>query len=136
MMHPLTADYTSYLKKHGLPSAQVASIASLIPPHSCVVYDTVVYGVLANRLQANSPNCPNLVDPSGMWMAWGNQLIAPKPAFAAEWKSYFEKAQFVVLMNRHSIIVPWTGGLVTWFDQNYHLVTSETSLDVYKKDER
>ena len=46
--------------------------------------------------------------PYGMWMKWGYQLEPPTQAFANQWKSYFEDAQYVVLSSPNDTNIPWT----------------------------
>jgi hypothetical protein len=76
-----------------------------------VVYSQVSYGVFSNRLDSTDPYCPEVVDPNGMWLAWGYGLIAAAPNFTAEWQSYFESAQYVVMTTPYATVIhldtPW-----------------------------
>lgn len=129
----VTTFYTNYAWANGYWSRDFNAITHLIPRGSCVVYDQVSYGVFANRLQSSKPGCPSVVDPSGMWMAWGYQLIPPAHAFTAEWKSYFEKAQYVVLSHPGAQGIPWDKNLSDWFKRNYQLISSSSYVHIYRQ---
>jgi hypothetical protein len=129
----VTTFYTNFVWYYGYWGPRFDAITKLIPRGSCVVYDQVSYGVYANRLQSSDPHCPSVVDSSGMWMAWGYQLIPPAPAFTAEWKGYFEAAQYVVLSKPHASGVPWDKSLTRWFHHHYRLLSGEAYVWIYKK---
>jgi hypothetical protein len=128
----VTTFYTNYAWANGYWSRNFNAITRVIPRGSCVVYDQVSYGVYANRLQSSKPGCPSVVDPSGMWMAWGYQLIPPARAFTSEWKSFFEAAQYVVLSHPGAPGIPWDKNLSHWFTKNYQLVSSSSYVHIYK----
>ena len=126
-----TSFYSSYTNEHGYSGVPFSAITNLIPAGACVVYDQVSYGVFANRLQSNDPNCPNVVDPYGIGMAWSYQLSAPAPALVAEWKSYLEAAQYVVLSSPYASGIPLNQSLETWFNSNYYLLFGQSNLNIY-----
>jgi hypothetical protein len=68
-----------------------------------------------------------------MWMAWGYGRIAPSRAYTAEWKAYFESAQYVVLKRQHTGYVPWDASLTTWFAKHYRLVSGDFAVVIYQK---
>jgi hypothetical protein len=129
-----TSFYSSFTYDYGYYGYPFSAITNLIPAGSCVVSDQVSYLVFSNRLQSSNSNCPEVVDPSGMWMAWGYQLIPPAPTFVAEWKSYFESAQFVVLGPPDASNIPWSSSLTAWFKSNFYLVFGHPSVYIYAKD--
>ena len=142
-----TTFYSYYMSFWGEKESIIPEISLQIPPGSCVIYLQSISGLLANRFQTDDPKCPNVVDPYGMWMAWGYQLVTPAPAFVKEWKSYFQNAQFVVLGAPYngqtvnpgaptSSIIPWNHELKNWFKTNYHLVLDKPGVDIYKNNER
>jgi len=96
----------------------------------------VFYGVDTNRFQADQTNCPDVVDPYGMWQSWGDQLIAPSPVFVAEWQAYFEQAQFVVIQSPETTYIPWNTGLHEWFAKNYYLIYSNEYICIYQHNSR
>lgn len=124
--------YSSEAREYGYDGYEFAAITNLIPTGSCVVYDQASYGMLANRLQSSDPNCPSLVDPVGMWMAWGYELVPPKAAFVAQWKSYFEEAQYVVLSAPNASGVAWNPSLMTWFNDNYYQIFGSNGVYIYE----
>jgi hypothetical protein len=117
-------DYSHLALSGGMTNSYLSSITRLIPRGACVVYDQAFFGVYANRLPPSSPSCPDLVDPVGLWYAWGHGLAPPSPAFTAQWKSYFQAADYVVLQQPGSTIIPWDRSLTLWFSDNFHLVSS------------
>jgi hypothetical protein len=142
-----TSFYTFYMSLWGEHTNDVTPIASQLPPNSCTVYLDVTAGILANRLQSSNPECPSVVDPYGMWMAWGYELIPPAPAFVAEWQSYFAHAQYAVMNSSFqgqsitpgaptSSSIPWTNNLKAWFAHNYHLVYRTSGLYIYANDSK
>jgi hypothetical protein len=131
----VTAFYANYASKNGMYGPSLAVIDELVPPDACVVYDYAIYGVYTNRLESNDPQCPSVVDPYGMWQSWGNHMIAPSPIFVAQWQSYFEAAQYVVLnLPYNNAYIPWNPELRGWFSSNYRLLYGENYIYVYIKD--
>lgn len=126
--------YSSYAQAYGYYNYPFSAITTLIPAGSCVVSDQVSYLVTSNRLQSSNPNCSDQVDPNGMWMAWGYQLIAPSSTFVAEWQSYFETAQYVVLGPAEGSNIPWSPSLTAWFKSNYYLIFGQPYVYIYAKD--
>ena len=132
----ITTFYTNYSWFYGIYPPYISAIDKVIPSGSCVVYDYVIYGVYSNRLQSRESSCPSVVDPYGMWQGQGNHLIAPSPEFVAEWQSYFEQAQYVVLNSPTTSFIPWDRALNKWFASNYHLVYAKDYLFIYAHDSR
>ena len=111
-----------------------SAITNLIPAGSCVLYSQVSYGVFSDRLASDDSSCPNVVDPNGMWLAWGDGLIAAAPNFTAEWKSYFESSQYVVMTVPYAQVIPWDQSLTSWFASNYYLLYGQSYVYIYAKD--
>ena len=128
------ASYNEYGVFAGLNTSSLSVITNSIPAGSCVVYDYVAYGVIANRLQSSNPSCPKVVDSDGMWLGWGYHELPPSPQFVAQWKSYFEMANYVVLHDPATDYVPWDHSLRTWFTKNYHLVAYRYQVFVFEND--
>jgi hypothetical protein len=113
-----------------------AVIAAHVPVGACVVFDEPVLAINADRFNPAGASCPADVDPLGMWIARDNGRVPPttKPipaAFVNQWRSWLERADYVVLSVPQSDSLPWTPGLVTWFDKNYLLVSSQPQASVY-----
>lgn len=130
----VTTFYTNYAWFWGLNGPYLAGVSDVIPAGSCVVYDYVIYGVYANRLESRDPNCPDVVDPYGMWQNWGDHVVAPAPTFVNEWKTYFKEAQYVVLNAPHTTYIPWNRELTTWFSTHYHSVYAKGYVFIYRND--
>ncbi len=127
-----TTYYSNSARVFGFDPRNVTQISALIPPNSCVVYDTVAYGLLANRWSSPSPECPHVIDPFGMWLAWGNHVTAPPAEFTATWQRIFEHATFVVLRKPRSGVIPWDHGLWPWFSSHFHVVLGGDPAYIYR----
>jgi hypothetical protein len=134
--------FYSLAARFGISPTSISPITRVIPPNSCVVYTEVALGAFANRLETNKPKCPDVVDGSGMWMAWGFHLVPPASAFVSEWKSYFQSAQYVVSLYqltgpngvysyRLVTIIPWNRALIVWFANHYRLIFEKHGLFIY-----
>jgi hypothetical protein len=128
-----TTSYTSFAASQGVSVTDVSAIDNLIPAQACVVFDFEFYGVITNRLQPNQGNCPNVVDPYGMWQNWGDQLVAPSATFVAQWQGFFEQAQYVVLNTPRTTFIPWNTELLSWFSSNYYLIYSNQYIFIYAR---
>jgi hypothetical protein len=129
-----TQFYSSYAYAWGYSNYPYSAITNLIPADSCVVYNQVSYGMFTDRLQTSDPGCPDVVDPTGMWMACGYQLLSsPPPRCVAKWKSFFEAAQYVVLSLPDTPGVAWDPSLMAWFKSNYVLIYGEPYIYIYAK---
>lgn len=128
-----TSFYSSFTPVYG-ETYPYSAITNLIPAGSCVLYSQVSYGVFSDRLASDDSSCPNVVDPNGMWLAWGDGLIAAAPNFTAEWKSYFESSQYVVMTVPYAQVIPWDQSLTSWFASNYYLLYGQSYVYIYAKD--
>jgi hypothetical protein len=128
-----TSYYSAYAWANGVYGPYLSEVATYVPTGSCVVYAQVSYGVYANRFYTKDPNCPVVVDPYGMWMKWGYQLEPPTQAFANQWKSYFEDAQYVVLSSPNDTNIPWTKNLHAYFDDHFHQVVGKNYVYIYRR---
>jgi len=84
-------------------------------------------------LQTSDPTCPDVVDPTGIWMSCGYQLVAPPPRCVAAWKSDFEAAQYVVLSLPDTPGVAWDPSLMAWFRTNYFQVFGQPYIYIYER---
>jgi len=126
--------YSNYAFALGVYGPWLAQVAEYVPAGSCVVYADVSYGVYANRFFTNDPRCPNVVDPYGMWMKFGYQVTPPTQTFANEWRTTFNRAQYVVLSNPNDFNIPWTKGLHTYFNDHFHQVFGKNYVYIYRRD--
>jgi hypothetical protein len=130
----ITSFYTAYAWGLGLNGPEFSALTNRIPAGSCVVYSGVFYGIEANRWTSSDPNCPTLVDPLGMWMAYGYQTKPATASYAQTWKSYFARAQYVVLSTPGDSLVGWNPNLVTWFSVHFHLTYHHNYVFIYRAD--
>jgi hypothetical protein len=130
----VTSFYTSYAWGLGLYGPEFAAITNRIPAGSCVVYTEVSYGIEADRWATSDPNCPTLVDPLGMWMAWGYQTKPATATFARTWRSDFALARYVVLSTPGDSLVGWDPNLMTWFSEHFHLTYHHDYVFIYRAD--
>ena len=117
---------------------QSEAIAATIPKGACAITTEPVLLVTANRWTADDDDCPEFVDPFGLWLTQGARLpphLRPTatPAFTATWRDWFERAEFVVLAVQVSNYVPWTNELLRWFNDNYRLVSAQEHAFVYRQ---
>jgi alpha-1,2-mannosyltransferase len=115
-------------------SATLSEIPRYIPAGSCVIYDDVGYGVVENRLLSSDPKCPIMIDPIGIRLGRGNETTRPTSAFIAQWKSYFEEAQFVVRDGPAFSTIPVDHALRSWFTTHYRLLYNGDFLQIYEHD--
>jgi len=140
----VTTFYSYLTRDFGVAPVDGPRVASYIPKGACVLYVDVGWGVIGNRLSSDQADCPVVVDPIGMWMAHGYQNVPPTPAFTAQWKSYFEVADFVVLYGAYDAqfkvgphtfasTVPWSPSLTTWFGRHYELRFERFGMYIYER---
>jgi hypothetical protein len=108
--------------------------ARYVPSGACVLYSDISYGILSNRLTSTDPTCPNVVDPDGLWLASRSQWNQPTAAFVSQWRGYFERAQYVVLLYPKVSRIPWNASLTSWFDSHYHRIHGGRLLYIYEND--
>jgi Glycosyltransferase family 87 len=133
LVEHFTTSYTNSERVLALPAPAVTTIDHFVPAGSCVVFDQAFYAVESNRLTTPQGSCPSPVDPTDLWMSWGNGVVNAPPGFVNQWKSFFDSARFVVLRDPHSSTVPWTPGLTRWFDARFRLVHSQSGLAIFSR---
>jgi hypothetical protein len=69
-----------------------------------------------------------------MWMAWGYQTRPASAPFAQTWKSYFKRAQYVVLSAPGDPLIGWNPNLLTWFSGHFHLTYHHDYVFIYRAD--
>jgi tetratricopeptide (TPR) repeat protein len=135
----LVPEATSYARSYLADSADPSqAIDQAIPRGACAVSDEAILLVDANRYERSNPDCPDMVDPFGMWIAYdhGRPPPAPPPfpaAFVSKWKSAMNRASYVVLSIPESDYIPWTSELLTWFNEHFTLVSQQPRAYVYRR---
>jgi hypothetical protein len=129
----------SYARTYLAPSSDTALIIDqTIPAGACVVSDEAILLVDANRFESSDPDCPVLVDPFGMWIAYDKgqppPVAPPFPAdFVSVWKGAMSRASWVVLSIPESDYIPWSPSLLSWFNKNFVFVTSQPRTYIYRR---
>src|SRR6266511_3161847 len=112
------------------------TISSVIPEGACVLFDESGPLIDSDRFHASRPKCPPLVDAFGLWLTDDEGVAPPahpvSQAFVDKWRSWLERADYLVLGVPQSNYVPWTTELLSWFDSNYGLVASGPRVYVYQ----
>lgn len=102
-----------------------ASVATIIPPGTCVVTDTASATISVNRFGSTAPGCPTVVDSVGTLIATtdGQDLTATPPLLAADtavWQAAFAQAKYVWLIGNNG----YTGARIIWTPSLYRYFTS------------
>jgi hypothetical protein len=126
-----TTFFTNFAWGYGMYFPWLSAIASKVPKDSCVVSDYVVFQLQTNRFAGNNAGCPDVIDPYGVWQTWNNDYANPPPAFAAQWRSYFQRANYVVLNSPSTVMIPWDRSLESWFQSNYHMISDSHGVFIY-----
>jgi alpha-1,2-mannosyltransferase len=132
------SDYLSHSDPtdlNGIPEP-ASFVDHYVSSGACVVYDSPVLAIEADRYLSPDRNCPVIVDPYGMWLAEGGGKTPPdKPPypgdFVSTWKSYLERARYAVFSTPKPEIVPFDQALTHWFRERYRLVGYEPGVYVY-----
>ncbi len=127
------------LEPHVAYSTVVAA-RRLIPSGACVVTDQVSLTLVANRFVSDVPGCPLLVDSVGTDYALShgrNPLTgaAKFPAAVAVWHNALHRAQYVWLSGRELHRVPWTPGLLDYFQHHFTRIMGHGSASggIYRR---
>lgn len=131
---PLQLDRArSYLAPSADPAA---TVAAAVPAGSCVVTDMPIILVVADRFGTSS-SCDAPLDPFGLWLTDNDGAPPgakpPYPAsFTAEWRSWLEGSDYVVLSVAFSNYIPWDQPMIDWFKANFTLVAEAPRTFVYQ----
>jgi alpha-1,2-mannosyltransferase len=109
--------------------ASPANVSALVPAGSCLVADQVSFMIAANRLEAPSPGCPDLIDALAVTLQLSGG-VSPQggagndPGVVAGWESIFGQARYVWLSGGSSSRIPWTPALQSWFSAHFRLLAA------------
>ena len=119
------------------PMRQVTAenIAHDIPRGSCVVTDEVSLTIAADRYTGYPASCPVIVDSLAQTLVVSDGVsvqggAARDAAAVAAWKGWLSRADYVWLTpgwgpgGGSARRIPWTPGLLGWFDQSFTAVGS------------
>jgi hypothetical protein len=109
--------------------ASPANVAALVPAGSCLVADQVSFAIAANRFEAPSPGCPDIIDSLATTLALSGGVSPQGGAghsakVVAGWEAIFGKAQYVWLSGGASARIPWTPALQSWFSAHFRLIAA------------
>ena len=118
--------------------ASPASVSALIPAGSCLVADQVSFAIAANRFEAPTPGCPDLVDSLAVTLALSGGVApqsgagyAPAPKVVAGWEAIFGQARYVWLSGGVSDRIPMPA-LQSWFSAHFRLLAAFPSYGASK----
>jgi alpha-1,2-mannosyltransferase len=114
---------TTYVSSHSLHIGDPGeTIAAHVPKGACTVSDAEILLIVANRV-SESPSCPMIIDATGTWLAADPShpvlTTGSHPHLAAEWKGWFNQADYVVLSDLHPFRIPWTTALYADLHANF-----------------
>jgi alpha-1,2-mannosyltransferase len=110
-------------------AASPAGAAALIPKGSCLVADQVSFAIAADRFEAPSGDCPDIIDSLAVTLSLsgGNspEVAAGRTAtVVAGWEAIFGRADYVWVSNGVSARIPWTHALRSWFSAHFRLISA------------
>ena len=114
------------------------SVKQAILPGSCVVFDDPVLLLVGDRLGQSRRDCPQLVDPFGLWLTEADGSLPhqggpfPDP-FVQQWSTWLRQADYVVLSTPGSDYVPFSPDLVRQFSASFRLVSAEDHAYVFAR---
>jgi hypothetical protein len=123
-----------------VPYSTVIAARRLIPPGACVVTDSAVLTIVANRFVSDVPGCPLLVDSIGTdyGLSHGRDPstgAAAYPALVAVWQNALARAQYVWLSGREAHRVPWTPALRAYFRQHFtQIMGNHAERGLFRRD--
>jgi hypothetical protein len=110
----------------------------LIPRGACVVTDSAVYLLIANRFTSNVPGCPQMVDSLGVDLALGGGRrpgsgAGSVPAVSTAWRQAFAAAGWVLLTAKSGVRIPWNPALLAYFHSHFRLVRHMNTYSLYAR---
>jgi dolichyl-phosphate-mannose-protein mannosyltransferase len=111
----------------------------VIPRGACVLTDSAVYLLIANRFTSNVPGCPQMVDSLGTDLALGDGRrpgsgAGAVPAVSAAWRQAFGAAGWVLLTPKSSVRIPWNPALLAYFHSHFRLARHSNTYTLYVRD--
>jgi alpha-1,2-mannosyltransferase len=111
----------------------------LIPVGSCVLTDSAVYLLIANRFTADSRGCSQMVDSLGTDLALGDGRrpgsgAGRVPAVSQAWHQALSAAGWVLLSPKSALRIPWNPGLQAYFHSHFRLARHMNTYTLYVRD--
>jgi hypothetical protein len=110
----------------------------LIPRGACVLTDSAVYLLIANRFTSPVPGCSQMVDSLGTDLALGDGRrpgsgAGRVPAVSQAWQQAFSTARWVLLTPKSNLRIPWSPALLAYFHAHFRLVRHTSIYDLYAR---
>lgn len=112
------------------------TIRAAVPRGACLVVTFATFPVVADRLIADDPGCPKMVDPFGEWV---EHTPAHRPyrgalpvAFVKSFAAKLNDAGYVAFGQPNSSYVPWTPELRRWYAANFVEVRHTVGIALYE----
>ena len=110
-----------------------------VPKGACVLTDSAVYLLIANRFTSDVPGCSQMVDSLGTDLALGGGRrpgsgAGRDPAVSAAWHQAFSTAGWVLLTPKSSVRIPWNPALLAYFHSNFRPVRHMNNSTLYVRD--
>jgi len=126
---------THWTARFGVPTVTLR----LIPKGSCVLTDSAVYLLIANRFTSDVPGCSQMVDSLGTDLALGDGRRPESgagrvPAVSNAWHQAFSTAGWVLLTPKSYVRIPWNPALLAYFHSHFHLVRQMNTYTLYERD--
>jgi Glycosyltransferase family 87 len=126
---------THWTARFGVPTVTLR----LIPKGSCVLTDSAVYLLIANRFISDVPGCSQMVDSLGTDLALGDGRRPESgagrvPAVSNAWHQAFSTAGWVLLTPKSYVRIPWNPALLAYFHSHFHLVRQMNTYTLYERD--
>lgn len=123
---------TSQMARFDVPSVSLR----MVPKGSCVLTDSAVYLLVADRFTSDVPGCSQMVDSLGTDLALGDGRrpgsgAGRVPAVSAAWQQAFSTAEWVLLTQKSSVRIPWNPALQAYFRSNFRLARHMNGYTLY-----
>jgi len=108
----------------------------MVPKGSCVLTDSAVYLLVANRFTSTVPGCSQMVDSLGTDLALGDGRrpgtgAGRVPAVSQAWRQAFNAAGWVLLTSKSPVRIPWNPALMAYFRSNFRLARHLDNSTLY-----
>jgi hypothetical protein len=115
---------------------QGLAVEHVVPAGACTVTDEPTLTITADRFVPDRSNCPAVVDTFSTWIAYDPNTLPPSagpydPKLVAAWQSWLAAADYAVLSDS-PFRIPFSPGLIAWFNQNYKLISTSYGAQVFE----
>jgi hypothetical protein len=123
---------TSQTARFDVPSVTLR----MVPKGACVLTDSAVYLLVADRFTSTVPGCSQMVDSLGTDLALGDGRrpgsgAGRVPAVSQAWRQAFGAAGWVLLTSKSSVRIPWNPALLAYFHSNFRLAGHLNNSTLY-----